>query len=113
MNLVTVSPLAFTPFSQTTSKTETTALHDRKTKKLVELRGAMRDLMLTAGVTLAAMPAGERVTMEAFLFNYRWENSAGLPHKLVMTADRQKLADARSAKLSTSELAALIQETEY
>jgi hypothetical protein len=55
----------------------------------------------------------ERVTMEAFLFNYRWEKTAGLPHKLVMTAERRKLVDAKGNKLSTADLAAIIQETEY
>ena len=113
MNLVSLSPLAFTPFSQTMSKQEVTALHDRKVKKLAVLRDVMHDLMLNAGGTLTAVPAGEHITMEAFLFNYRWENATGLPHKLVMTADRQKLADAKVGKASAAELAAIIQETEY
>ena len=112
MNLVSLPPLAFTPFSQAMSKTETAALRDRKVKKLAVLRETMRDLMLTAGTTLGAMPAGERVTMEAFLFSYRWENTMGLPHKLVMTADRQRLAEAKAAKISGAELAAIIQESE-
>ena len=113
LNLVSLSPLAFTPFSQTMSKTETTAMHDHKVRKLAALREMMHDLMLNAGASLAAMPPGERVTMEAFLFNYRWENTAGLPHKLVMTADRQKLAEAKAGKVSAAELAAIISESEY
>lgn len=112
MNLVSLPPLAFTPFGQAPSKTETSALRDRKAKKLVLLREVMRDLMLNAGTMLAAMPAGERVTMEAFLFNYRGENTTGLPHKVVMTADRQKLAEAKAAKISGAELLAIIQESE-
>jgi hypothetical protein len=113
MNLVTLPPLAFSPFSQTTSPQELTALHDRKVKKLAALRDAMHDLMLTAGGALTTLAGDERVTMEAFLFNYRWEKTAGLPHKLVMTAERQKLVDGKGGKLSTADLAAIIQETEY
>ena len=113
MNLVTVSPLAFSPFSQTISPKEIAALHDRKVKKLAVLRDAMHELMLSAGTILTTLPGDERVTMEAFLFNYRWENGAGLPHKLMMTADRQKLAEAKSNRLSGVDLASIIQETEY
>jgi hypothetical protein len=113
MNLVTLPPLAFSPFSQTASPQELAALHDRKVKKLAALRDAMHDLMLTAGSTLTTLAGDERVTMEAFLFNYRWEKTAGLPHKLVMTAERRKLVDAKGNKLSTADLAAVIQETEY
>jgi hypothetical protein len=113
LNLVTLSPLANTPFGQTISPKEISALHDRKLKKLDVLRDSMRDLMLSAGSTLTAVPAGERVQIEAFLFNYRWENAAGLPHKVVMTAERQKLADAKASKASAADLASIIQETEY
>jgi hypothetical protein len=113
LNLVSLPPLALSPFSQGISKPEIAAMHDRKVKKLGALRDLMHELMLNAGATLAAMPAGERVTMEAFLFNYRWENATGLPHKVVMTADRQKLAEARAGKVSAAELAAIISETEY
>jgi hypothetical protein len=113
MNLVTLPPLTFSPFSHAPSPQELTALRDRKVKKLAALRDAMHDLMLMAGSTLTTLGGDERVTMEAFLFNYRWEKTAGLPHKLVMTAERQKLVDAKASKLSAADLAAIIQETEY
>jgi hypothetical protein len=113
LNLVTLPPLAFSPFSQAVTPQEVAALHDRKVKKLSALRDAMHDLMLTAGSTLTTLGGDERVTMEAFLFNYRWEKTAGLPHKLVMTAERKKLVDAKAGKLSAADLAAIIQEMEY
>ena len=113
LNLVTLSPLAYSPFNQAAAPQEVAALHDRKMKKLAVLRDAMHDLMLMAGSTLTTLGGDERVTMEAFLFNYRWEKTAGLPHKLVMSAERQKLVAAKGSKLSGADLAAIIQETEY
>jgi hypothetical protein len=50
--------------------------------------------------------------MEAFLFNWRWENTRGLAHRLVLSAEKQKLIDAASRHLADKELAALFTEEE-
>jgi hypothetical protein len=48
--------------------------------------------------------------MEAFLFNYSWEQSRDLPHRIVLTARKQKLMDALNRHLTGPEFAALFDE---
>ena len=82
MNLVLVSPFMNSPFKQTISDKEISDLHERKVKKVDGLKMTMRELMTSASKTLPGLPTQERIVMEAFLFNYRWENARGLPHRL-------------------------------
>src|SRR5271165_2119740 len=79
VNTVLVSPLSFTPFKPTLTEEELTAIHDRKARKTEALKEMMRGLMASAGRSLTGLPPEERIVMEAFLFNYRWENTRGLP----------------------------------
>ncbi|MDQ1469289.1 MAG: hypothetical protein QOJ99_769, partial [Bryobacterales bacterium] len=41
-----------------------------------------------------------------------WENSRGLPHRLVLTAEKQKLLDAANHHTAGSELVSLFNEEE-
>ena len=112
IDLVTASPLNLSPFKQTISDKEIAELHDRKARKVVALKGAMRDLMASACKTLPALPDDEHIVMEAFLFNYNWEQSRGLPHRIMLTARKQKLIDALNRHLTGAEFAALFDEEE-
>jgi hypothetical protein len=76
------------------------------------LKESMRGLMLSASKTLPGLPPTERIAMEAFLFNYAWENSRGLPHRIVLTAEKQKLLDAANRHTAGTELASLFTEEE-
>jgi hypothetical protein len=112
MDLVAASPLNFSPFKQTISEKEIAELHDRKARKVVVLKEAMRDLMAKACKTLPALPDDEHIVMEAFLFNYNWEQSRDLPHRVVLTARKQKLIDALNRHITGAEFAALFEEEE-
>jgi hypothetical protein len=112
MNLVLVSPLNLSPFKPALADGEVAAMHDRKTRKVETLKAEMRSLMLGASKTLTGLPANERIVMEAFLFNYKWENSRDLPRRIVMTASKQQLLDAAAKKLSGAEFAKLFDEQE-
>jgi len=112
MNLVLVSPLTFSPFKPTLSDKELLDLHERKAKKVDGLKVMMRELMTSASKSLPGLPPQERIVMEAFLFNYRWENSRGLPHRLVLTATKQQLVDASNRHSTPAELAALFTDEE-
>ena len=72
----------------------------------------MRNLMVNASGTLEGLPPNEHVAMEAILFNYSWEESRGLPRRIFMSAEKQKLLDAKAAHAGQSELAAIIEEQE-
>ena len=52
----------------------------------------------------------EQISMEAILFNYKWENTQGIPRRIFMTAEKQKLQEARAAHASQAELAKIIEE---
>ena len=112
MNLVLVSPLMVSPFKQTISDKELSDLHERKAKKVDGLKLIMRDIMTAASRSLPGLPPQERIVMEAFLFNYRWENSRGLPHRLVLTTTKQQLIDASNRHSTPTEMAALFTEEE-
>ena len=112
VNLVVTSPLAISPFSQGVTEKQVAALHDRKIKKTEVLRDSMRGLMLNASKSLPGLPPNERIVMEAFFFNWNWENTRGLSHRLVLTAEKQKLMDSANRHLSEKEMAALFTQEE-
>jgi hypothetical protein len=72
----------------------------------------MRDLIVKSATALSAIPPTEQITFEAFLDYFSFEDRTGLPRRLVMTANRQKLLDAVARHAPVAELAALIQERE-
>ncbi len=112
MDLVPTSPLSLSPFKPAPSEKELVELHDRKARKVAALKEAMRGLMAGACKTLPALPPEEHIVLEAFLFNYNWEQSRGLPHRIVITARKQQLLDAVARHASPAEMAALFQEEE-
>jgi len=112
VNLTLLPPLAFSPFNPTLKDADIAKLRERKIQKLVSLRGTMRELMAGAGRTLSGMPGNEMVVLEAFLFSYRWEDSRGIPHRLVLSAPKQALLDAVGRHASPAEIAGLIEEQE-
>jgi hypothetical protein len=112
LNLVLVSPLNISPFKPSLTEEEIASLHNRKARKVDALRETMRGLMLDASKALPGLPPEEHIVLEAFLFNYRWEQSRGLPRRLVLTATKQKLLDAANRHVSGRELASLFEEQE-
>lgn len=111
VDLVSAGGLAISPFKPTITAAEVANLRERKLKKLPELKEAMRSLMVNAGATLSGMPANERVAMEAILFSYSWEeNTKEIPRRILMSAEKQKLLDARANHAAQAELAAIIEE---
>jgi len=101
-----------TAFQPTISDKEKTALRERKDRKLEALKETMCGLMARATESLPGLPSDEHLVMEAFLFNYSWENTRGLPHRIVFTAQKGKLLDAVNRHASAAEIAALIEESE-
>jgi hypothetical protein len=112
LDLVNAGVLNLTPFKPTVSKEEIAGVRDRKVKKIAALRETMRNLILNASTTLEGLPPNEHVAMEARLFYFSWEDSKGLPRRLFMSAEKQKLLDAKAAHAGPAELAAIIEEQE-
>ena len=112
LDLVVGTSFYATPFRPALSEQEKKAMRDRKERKLEVLKETMRELMTSASGSLPGLPPQEHLVMEAFLFNYSWENIKGLPHRVVLTAQNGKLQEALSRHASAAEIAALIEETE-
>jgi hypothetical protein len=112
LNLVFGSSLAGTPFSPKVTDLEITTMHERKARKVEDLKETMRGLAASACKTLNGMPPEENVVVEAFLFSYRWENTRGLPHRIVLSVQKQKLLDAVSRHATSADIAALFTEQE-
>jgi len=110
MSLVNVQPI--TPFHMTVTPQEIKTVHERKIKKLVVLKSAMRELMLQSAASLSTLPPTEQITFEAYLIAFSFEDRTGLPRRLTMTASRQKLLDAVANHATPAALASLIEERE-
>lgn len=112
LDLINTGPLNPNPFKQKITAQEVASTRDRKLKKLAVLRENMRSLMVNASATLEGLPPNERIAMEAILLYNSWEESKGMPRRLFMSADKQKLLDARTAHAGQPELASIIEEQE-
>ena len=97
------------PFRPSYSPQEIAVIRDRKLKKLPVLREAMRGLLASSAMTLDSLPLNEHVAIEARLWQYRWEDSKGIPQRIFMSAEKSKLLAARS---NAAALAAVIDEQE-
>jgi hypothetical protein len=107
LQLVYITPPS--PFRPAYSPQELAALHDRKMKKLPVLKEAMRGLMASSVNTLDSMPGNEHIAMEAILWRYSWEDSHGIPQRVLMTAEKSRLIEAQA---SHADLAGVIEEQE-
>ncbi len=110
MSLVRVTPIS--PFHLAVTPEEVKSVHDRKVKQLAVLKQTMRELLVRASATLTTIPPTEQICFEAYLFSQSFEDHRGLPSRLTMSANRQKLADAVARHAKPADIAALIEERE-
>jgi hypothetical protein len=112
LDLVITNPLNVSPFKLTVPKEEVASVHERKLKKLSELKNAMRTMLVDASAILEGLPPDERVTMETILFSHSWEITRDMPHRVFMSAEKQQLLDAKASHAGQTELASFIEEQE-
>jgi hypothetical protein len=99
------------PFGRPLTPDQIAKLRDRKLKKLPELKETMRSLIVNAGSTLEGLPPNERIAMEAILLNNPGEKSGkDVPRRIFMSAEKQKLMDAKANHATPAELAAIVEE---
>jgi hypothetical protein len=80
---------------------------DRKVQRIPLLEADMREVMADTASNIDTLPPNERVIIGVTLFYFKWEDSSGLPRQIVMSAEKQKLLQARRDKVN---LATVIQE---
>jgi hypothetical protein len=95
------------PFRGQFTPKELATFRDRKLQRLPLLEANMREVMADTASNIDTLPPNERVVIGVTLFYFKWEDSSGLPRQIVMSAEKQKLLQARRDKVN---LATVIQE---
>ncbi len=108
LSLVRVTPV--TPFNPVFTAQQKKTFHDRKVQQLPVLEKVMRDFVVKAASSLQTLPASENIVFEAHLLSQSYEDHTGLPWRVTMTANRQKLLDAVAAHATPVQLSSLIEE---
>ncbi len=89
-----------TPFDDPRTPERKARIHTQKVAHLALLKTAMQEFLKSAAGSLNTLPAGQKITVAAVIFYYDWEDRAGLPGQVVMTADRES---AKAGKIASEE----------
>jgi len=93
-------PPSFGPFTGGYTAQKAEAIHKRKLAHLPALRKALSDMLLEASRSFSGLPPNEKIAIAARLYYLDYEDKAGLPDQVVVSADR---ATALSGKIQTEE----------
>ncbi len=98
MGEVNVAPAAgITPFHPAVNPGEIKRTREKKLQRMVQLKTAMREMLVDSARSLDAVPSDEQVAVGISLFYWKWENREGLPAQIVMHAPRKALLAAANA----------------
>jgi hypothetical protein len=111
VNLVPVAGIS--PFRPAYSPKEIQDLNRQKREKLAVLKTGLRRLLLDQAAALPQVPANEKIAIVVNLFNFSWEDTAGLPSQLVLQASRQSLVDLQMRKTAGEALDRAIEVGEF
>jgi hypothetical protein len=64
-------------------------VHQRKLKHLQQLEDLMKDLMKESALTLTPLPDDQKIVYAVRVRYLIWEDTAGLPAQILMTADKK------------------------
>lgn len=76
------------------NKDEVEKFRQKKIGRVPDLRRAVRLALIDSAASLDNVPAEEQIVVVAMLSKYPWENFSGLPHQIMMQAQKKKLLDA-------------------
>jgi hypothetical protein len=76
------------------SKDEVEKFRQKKIGRVPDLRRAVRQALIDSAASLDNVPAEEQIVVVAMLSKYPWEDFKGLPHQILMQAQKKKLLDA-------------------
>ncbi len=78
-----------TPMRQQFTKQDQDQVHQRKLAQLPALRQAAREMVSAAAASLSTLPMDRKISVAVRIYYMKWEDSSGLPHQIVATADRK------------------------
>jgi hypothetical protein len=77
------------PFQPTIPEALKQQIHERKLVQLGKLQDVMKQLVKMAATTLAPMSDDQKIVYAVRVRYYMWENTAGLPAQIKMSADKK------------------------
>jgi len=111
LNLVAAAVV--TPFRPSFTPEQIEELRQKKLRRVNDLLGIMRSMMVDSATSLKSVPPGQRIAIGVSLFRFGWEDSRELPSQILMEARRQELLDFEAGRLDTARLAAVTRITEF
>jgi len=100
------------PFRPTLSKEDVARVRAAKLKRIPELRNLMRESMLATAGSMDRLPAEEQLVLGVSLFYNSWEDSSGMPHLIMMQAQRSALLDVAANRKPRTALDSIIRVRE-
>jgi hypothetical protein len=92
------------------NKDEVEKFRQKKIGRVPELRRAMRQALIDSAASLDTVPLDEQIVVVAMLSKYPWEDFKGLPHQIMMQAQKKKLLDALRSGVGSLDEAIRVQE---
>jgi hypothetical protein len=86
------------PFRPAYSKEDIARLKEKKKLRIGFLKASMRGILMNFAATLQTMPAKENLAIAVTIPYFRWEDTAGMPRQILVSAPRQALLDAKAGK---------------
>ena len=94
------------------TKQEVDTIHKRKIDRLPVLRDAMRQMLLDSSASLDDVPSGEQIVVGVKLWHYNWEDTHGMPNRITMQGQKQKLLDVQAGRAPRAALDTIIKVQE-
>ncbi len=88
------------PFQPVITNQQKVSVHTRKVAHLPMIRQFLREQLVAAARALPAIPPGEKIAIAIRLYYLEWEDKAGLPTQITMSADRES---ALAGNIATEE----------
>jgi hypothetical protein len=111
---VNLAPTAgISPFHPSITKEEMVRIHEKKMQRLVKLKDAMQEILLSSAGSLDPIPGDERIAVGITLFNWQGENTTGLPAQVVMYAPKSVLVKVKSGAADRASLASALTVQEF
>jgi hypothetical protein len=101
-------PPSLSPFRPTLTKAEVVRIRMAKLKRLPELRGLMKEVMVASAGSLDRLPNEERLVLGVRLFYSAWEDTTGLPRQITMQARKGALVDVATNRQPRAALATIL-----
>lgn len=101
------------PFHPEVTKEDVARLRQKKMARLPLLRNAMKQQLLDMAGSLDGLPAEQQIVLGVTLFRHSWEDTTGLPHQVVMQAQKRQLLEIQTGRRDRAQLDAVVRVQEF